>query len=138
MGRVIAIDYGTKKVGIAATDEAQLIASPLTTIASHDLFPFLKTYTAENDVECIVIGEPKKMSGEASEIGGLIENLKRSFKNKFPEIPVVMIDERFTSNMAKEAILARGANKKKRQDKTLVDRVSATIILQSYMEKKKS
>ena len=134
MGRIVAIDYGKKRTGIAVTDELQIIATGLTTVSTNDLIPFLKEYVTANSVECFVVGEPKQMNNTASESAVYIEPFVRQLKNTFPSIPVARVDERFTSLLATRAIRDAGAKKKDRQDKALVDTVSATIILQSYME----
>ncbi len=134
MARILAIDYGSKRCGIAVTDELQIIASGLTTVANHELLSWLKKYTNEEAVELFVIGEPKRMHGEASQIEGAIQEFLIKLTKQFPEIPVKRVDERFTSKMAFDTMLASGISKKKRQNKALVDQISATIILQSYLE----
>ena len=134
MGRIVAIDYGRKRSGIAVTDPLGMIASPLTTVPTHELLGFLKKYFDEEDVECLVIGEPKQMDYTASEAEKYISPFIKRLKKVFPEIKIERIDERFTSGMAAQAILASGKSKKDRQDKSLVDKVSAAIILQTYLE----
>lgn len=134
MGRILAIDYGAKRVGIAATDELQLIANPLTTVHSKDIFTFLKEYIAREPVDCIVVGEPRQMNNTPSESVLVIEPFVKRLRKEFPEIRVERVDERFTSKMATNSIRESGVNRKRRQDKALVDTVSATLILQSYME----
>ncbi len=136
LARLMALDYGKVRTGIAVTDEMQLIASGLTTIETSSLFDFLKTYMNDENVECIVIGEPKQMDGTASESESLIQVFLKKFNKQFPAIPVVRQDERFTSKLAFQTMIDSGIGKKKRQNKALVDQVSATIILQSYLEKK--
>lgn len=136
MARIIAIDYGTKRTGIAVTDELQLIASGLTTVATKELIPFLKKYFAEEDVEMMVIGEPKRMSGEASDVEVDIVRFRESVEKIFPTIRIVRQDERFTSKMAFQTMIDSGIGKKKRQNKALVDQISATIILQEYLYNK--
>lgn len=136
MARILAIDYGTKRVGVAVTDELQIIASGLTTVHSSEIITFLKTYCEKESVECIVIGEPKSLKNEATDSTESIENFARHMIKIFPSIKIDRIDERFTSVLASRAILDSGVKKKKRQDKGLVDEVSATIILQDYMERK--
>ncbi len=136
MGRILAIDYGQKKVGIAVTDEGQIIASPLTTVHSKDIISFLKDYVSKEKVELFVVGEPRQMNNQASESVRFIEPFVRLLVKQFPEIPVERVDERFTSMMAQRTILESGAKKKDRQNKALVDTVSAAIILQSYLESK--
>lgn len=136
MARILAIDYGTKRVGVAVTDELQIIASGLTTVHSSEIVKFLKNYCEKEDVECIVIGEPKSLKNESTDSTESIENFVRHIVKSFPSIKIDRIDERFTSVLASRAILESGVKKKKRQDKGLVDEVSATIILQDYMERK--
>ncbi len=134
MGRIVAIDYGQKRTGLAVTDELRIIATGLTTVPSADVLSFLKEYVRKNEVERFVVGEPKQMNYTASESSLYIEPFVRKLAKEFPLIPVVRMDERFTSLMATRAIREAGMKKKDRQDKALVDTVSATIILQSYME----
>lgn len=134
MGRIIAIDYGRKRTGLAVTDELQIIATPLTTVSSHMVLAFLKDYARENTVECFVVGEPLQMNNTASESAKYIEPFLRKLKNEFPGIPVKRMDERFTSKMAERVILNSGLKKSDRMDKSLVDSVSATLILQSFLE----
>lgn len=133
MGRILAIDYGRKRVGIAVTDELQLIANALTTIATKDIFTFLKKYINDEKVDCIVVGEPRQMNNEPSESSRFIEPFVKKLKSEFPVMEIVRVDERFTSKMAKQSILEAGLKKKDRQNKSLLDSVSATLILQSYM-----
>ena len=137
MARVLAIDYGTKRVGLAVTDPLQMIATGLTTVHSKDIILFLKDYIAKENIDCFVVGEPKKMNNEASETSKLIEAFINSLKKNFPVIPVKRIDERFTSKMAFQTMIDSGLNKKDRRNKSLVDEISATIILQSYLEIRK-
>lgn len=134
MGRILAIDYGQKRVGIAVTDELQIIATGLDTIHVKDIFLFLKQYCALEKVEKFVVGEPRQMNNKASDAQRFIEPFVKKLKKQFPAIPVDRVDERFTSVMAQSAIREAGARKKVRQDKALVDKVSATIMLQSYMQ----
>ena len=134
MPRIIAIDYGMKRTGIAVTDELQIIATALDTIETSKLIPFLEKYFSENKIQEIVIGLPLRMHGEVGQLEAEIQKFISTFKEKFPEIPVFRQYESFTSKMASQAIFQSGAKKKKRQDKSLIDKVSATIILQSYME----
>jgi len=135
MGKVLALDFGKKRTGIAVTDDLQIIASGLTTVATKELIPFLKNYIKSNNVALFVIGEPKQMNNQPSEsevlIIKFIEKLKRNFK-----IPIIRIDERFTSKMAMQTMINSGLPKKKRQNKALLDEISATIILQTYLEQK--
>lgn len=134
MGRIVAIDYGQKRCGIAVTDEMKIIATGLTTVRTHDLETFLMEYVKMNQVECFVVGEPRQMNNTPSESAKFIEPFVRRLKRLFPEIPVARHDERFTSLMASRTIREAGLKKRDRQDKALVDTVSATILLQSYME----
>ncbi len=134
MGRILAIDYGQKRVGLAVTDEQRIIASPLTTVHSKDVIAFLRDYISRENVDLFVVGEPKQMNNQASESVKFIDPFIRLLMKQFPGIPVERIDERFTSLMAKRAILDSGARKKDRQNKALVDTVSAAIILQSYLD----
>ncbi len=136
MGRILAIDAGQKRTGIAATDNLQLIANGLTTVPSNEVFSFLEKYLHEETVDEFVVGLPKQMSGSDSQSMKFVTPLVNRLKKLFPHIPVVMVDERFTSKLAQQAILLSGVNKTKRQDKALIDQVSATIILQSYLESK--
>ncbi|NVO18234.1 MAG: Holliday junction resolvase RuvX [Bacteroidetes bacterium] len=136
MGRIIAIDFGQKRVGVAVTDPGQMIAGPLDTVASMDILAFLEKYIAAEDVECIVVGEPRQMNNEPSESARFIEPFVKKLIQLFPGLKIDRVDERFTSKMASQAILASGAKKKDRQDKGLVDRVSAVIMLQTYLETK--
>jgi putative Holliday junction resolvase len=134
MPRILALDYGTKRVGVAVTDELQIIASGLTTVHSSDLIQFITDYIQKEKVETIVVGEPKTLSNEKTDSSHEIEKLMKNLVKKFPNQKIDKMDERFTSKLAKQAILMSGAKKKKRQQKELVDEVSATIILQSYMQ----
>lgn len=136
MGRIIAIDYGTKRTGIAVTDELQLIASGLTTVATKELLKFLKDYIENEGVEAMVIGEPKRMSGEASDVEEDILRFRESVEKNHPAVKIIRQDERFTSKMAFQTMIDSGLGKKKRQNKALVDQISATIILQDYLYNK--
>ncbi len=131
----MAIDYGSKRVGIAVTDPQQIIATGLTTVHSKDVIEFLKKYILSEAVECIVIGEPKQMNNEPSDSARFIEPFVLHLKRTFPGIKVERMDERFTSKMAFQTMIDSGLKKKARQNKELVDEISATIILQSYMNK---
>jgi len=133
-GRIIAIDYGQKRVGLAVTDPEQIIATSLTTVRSIDTIPFLKEYTKHEQVVLFVVGEPRQMNYEVSESARFIEPFIKQLVKEFPFIPVVRTDERFTSKMAMRTIQEAGLKKKDRQNKALVDTVSATILLQSYLE----
>lgn len=134
MGRIVAIDYGQKRVGVAVTDIGQMIAGPLDTIHSKDILIWLKDYLAHEEVECIVVGEPRQMNNQPSESALYIEPFVKLLQKTFPLVRIDRVDERFTSKMATNAILISGAKKKDRQDKSLVDKVSAAIMLQSYLE----
>lgn len=136
MGRILAIDYGSKRTGIAVTDEMQIIASGLTTISTKNLIEFLKTYTLSETVDLIVIGLPKQMNNELSESEPLILKFIKILKNRFPDMPFERVDERFTSKIAFQSMIASGLNKNKRKNKSLVDEISATLILQSYLANK--
>ncbi|MCB0381922.1 MAG: Holliday junction resolvase RuvX [Psychroserpens sp.] len=133
MGRLLAIDYGTKRTGIAVTDELQIIASGLTTVATKDLIEFLKTYTSKESVELFIVGEPKQMNFEVSESEADISKFLETLEKACPDIPVKRVDERFTSKMAFQTMIDSGLKKKQRKNKALVDEISATIILQSYL-----
>ena len=135
MGRIVAIDYGRKRVGIAVTDPGKIIANSLTTVHSKDIFTFLKDYVNKEEVEGFVVGEARQMDNSASESSEFIEPFVKKLRKTFPEMPVERVDERFTSKMALDAMIQGGTKKKVRQDKGKIDAVSATIILQSYMEK---
>lgn len=135
MGRVIAIDYGKKRIGLAVSDPSKIIAGGLTTVGPSEIFKFLEDYTAKESVERFVVGLPKTMAGENSDSMKYIEPFVRGLKNKFPNIPVEFFDERFTSVLANRAIIESGKGKKdRRENKGLVDMVSATIILEGWME----
>lgn len=134
----MAIDYGSKRVGLAVTDPMQIIATGLTTVHSKDLIDFLKKYFEKEAVECIVVGEPKRMNNQASDSARFIEPFVVHLKRTFPQIKLERIDERFTSKMAFQTMIDGGLKKKDRQNKELVDEISATIILQSYLEQIKN
>ena len=138
MARILAIDYGIKRCGIAVTDELQIIASGLDTVPTKEIFSFLTRYVKEENVETFVVGEPKQMNNTVSESHNIIETFVSKLKTTFPKIPVERVDERFTSKMAFQSMIDGGLKKKQRQNKALIDQVSATIILQSYMEKRNS
>lgn len=136
MGRILAIDYGRKRTGIAVTDELQIIANALTTVPTHELFKFLTDYNKNENLECIVVGEPRQMDNSVSEAAKYIDPFVKKLRKQFPEIRVERFDERFTSKMASQTIIDAGLKKKDRQNKALIDSVSAAIILQSYLESK--
>lgn len=135
MGRILALDYGTKRTGIAVTDEMQLIASGLTTVDTSQLIPFLTDYFAQENVDLLLVGEPKQRDGSASESEKHIQGFLIKFYEKFPKIPVKRVDERFTSKMAFQSMIDSGLGKKKRRNKALIDEISATLILQTYLYK---
>lgn len=137
MPKIVAIDYGQKRVGIAVTDDLQIIASGLTTVHSKDIISFLENYLKNNRVECFVVGEPKDLKNNPAESTRFIEPFVKNLKKRFPEIKVERVDERFTSKMAFQTMIDSGLSKKARQNKALIDEISATIILQSYLESKK-
>jgi len=134
MGRILAIDYGRKRVGLAVTDEMQMIAGGLTTVHSKDVIDFLKDYCSREQVSCFVVGEPFDMQNRASDASRYIDPFVKHLRKQFPDIPVERIDERFTSQMAMRTMIDAGLKKKARQNKALVDTISATIILQYYLE----
>ncbi|WP_029037815.1 Holliday junction resolvase RuvX [Salinimicrobium xinjiangense] len=135
MGRILALDYGTKRTGIAVTDELQIIASGLTTVSTKELIPFLKKYFSEENVELVLLGEPKQMDNTASQSEVNIQEFLKKFTVTFPEMKLERVDERFTSKMAFQSMIDSGLKKKQRKNKALVDEISATIILQSYLYK---
>ena len=136
MGKALGIDFGTKRTGIAITDAMQIIASGLTTVSTHNLNDFITDIVVKEKIECFVVGDPKNLDGSATDSTGHVNGFVKRLKQKFPTIPVHQIDERFTSKIAKQSILASGVKKKGRQNKSLVDEVSATIILQNYLDYK--
>lgn len=133
MARIMAIDYGKKRTGLAVTDPLQLIASGLITVLTHELIPYLKKYMAEEPVELMLIGEPKNLDGSSTDATALVTECIRILQKNFPELPVKKIDERFTSKMAFQTMIDSGLKKKDRRNKALVDEISATIILQEYL-----
>lgn len=138
LGRILAIDYGRKRIGIAVTDPCKIIANSLTTVGPHEIMQFLADYFSREEVELVVVGYPKQMNNTDSESMKYIRPFLSGFRKRFPDMPLEMYDERFTSVLAHKALIAGGAKKKQRQDKTLIDAISATIILQSYMEFKRN
>lgn len=133
MGRLLAIDYGTKRTGIAVTDELQIIASGLTTVTTTDLIVFLQDYIKLEKVDKFIIGLPKQMNNEASESEIYIQKFLKQLTKEIPQIPIERVDERFTSKIAFQTMIDSGLKKKKRKNKALVDEISATLILQSYL-----
>ncbi|HHW81442.1 MAG TPA: Holliday junction resolvase RuvX [Bacteroidales bacterium] len=134
MARLLAIDYGRKRTGIAVTDTLQIIANGLTTVPSHTIINFLKDYISKEPVELIIVGLPRQMNYEESESMQYIKPFVKKLRKEIPDIPVEYFDERFTSRMAQQTMIDGGLKKKQRQNKALVDEISATIILQGYME----
>ena len=134
MGRILAIDYGRKRTGIAVSDPLRIIAGGLATVDTKELESFLQRYFAENEVDIIVLGKPTQMNGEPSETWRFVEPLAGRLRRAYPDKEVVFCDERFTSVLAHRTMLESGIGKMARRDKALVDKISATIILQSYME----
>ena len=137
MARLLSIDYGRKRTGIAVSDTLQIIANGLTTVPSHTAIDFLKDYVAKESVELIIVGLPRQMNYEESESMQYIKPFVKKLQKALPTIPVEYYDERFTSKMAHQTMIDGGVKKKKRQDKALVDEISATIILQGYMESRR-
>jgi putative holliday junction resolvase len=133
MPRILAIDYGQKRTGIAVTDELQIIASGLTTIATATAIDFLKDYFSKEKVDTVIIGEPKQMNGQPSESASIIKGFVTHFTNHFPDIKVVRVDERFTSKMAFQTMIDSGMKKNQRKNKALIDEIAATIMLQDYL-----
>lgn len=136
LGRIVALDFGKVRTGIAVTDELQIIASGLTTVRTHDLIDFLKEYISKEDVERLVIGEPKQMDYTPSQAEELIKPFLKQLSRTFTNTPIERQDERFTSKMALQAMIDGGAKKKQRKNKALVDEISATLILQAYLNRK--
>ena len=136
MARILSIDYGKKRTGIAVTDPLQLIAGGLATVSTSELFDWLKAYMAREPVERIVIGEPRQPNGEPSENLLRVQQFVNRWRKAVPDVPIEFFDERFTSVLAHQAMLAGGLKKKARQDKALVDEISATIILEDYLRSK--
>jgi putative Holliday junction resolvase len=133
LSRILAIDFGVKRTGIAVTDELQIIASGLTTVPTDELLSFLENYFNEEDVALVVVGEPKRMNNENSAVESSILEFIKKFESQFSNIPLRRIDERFTSKMAFQTMIDGGLKRKQRKDKGLIDKISATIILQSYL-----
>ncbi len=134
MGRILAIDYGQKRVGLAVTDELRMIASGLNTVHVKDIWTFLNTYITSESVDCIVVGEPKDLMNRPSDSTRFIAPFVKKLIKTYPNIEVKRFDERFTSKIAQDAMLTGGLSKSKRQNKALVDTISATLILQSFMD----
>ena len=134
MSRIMAIDYGRKRVGLAVTDENRIIATALETVHSKDIIEYLTKYLKLEQVDCFVVGEPRQMNNQLSESVKYIDPFIRKLKKEFPEIRVERYDERFTSKMASRSMIESGARKKDRQKKENIDKISAVLILQSFME----
>jgi len=132
--RIIAIDYGLKRTGLAVTDPLKIIATGLTTIESKQLIPFLKAYFAREEVELIIIGEPKNLDGSDTHATSLVKKVLKELEKNFPAIPIQTVDERFTSKMASRAMIEMGLKKKQRRNKALIDEIAATIMLQEYLK----
>ncbi len=138
MARILSIDYGKKRVGMAVTDPGQIIATRLTTIPTHTIWDFLKEYFLKEKVETVVVGYPRQMNNEASEAVRYINPFLRKFQQVYPEIRLELYDERFTSKMAFQTMIDGGLKKKQRQNKEMIDGISATIILQNYLEQRRN
>ncbi len=134
MSRILSIDYGRKRTGLAVTDPLKIIATGLTTIESKDLVSFLKNYLSKEVVELIIIGDPKNLDDSDTHATQLVRNIIKELEKNFPSIPVKTVDERFTSKMASRAMIEMGLKKKQRQNKALVDEIAATIMLQEYLK----
>ena len=135
MARILSIDYGLKRTGLAVTDPLQIIATGLTTVESKELIPFLKNYFLKEQVELIIIGEPKNMDDSDTHATPLVEKCIKDLQKNFPAIQIKKVDERFTSIMAKQSMIDMGMKKKDRRDKKLVDEIAATIMLQEYLNR---
>lgn len=134
MGRIVAVDYGTKRVGLASTDPLKIIASPLDTVHSKDVIEFLKNFDAKEGIEAFVVGMPKTLENKASDAARHVQQFLNLLKKHFPATPVHLMDERFTSKIAMEAMISGGVKKMDRRNKETIDKISAAIILQSYLE----
>ncbi len=138
MARIVGIDFGEKRVGIASTDPLQIIANGVTTLPPNEAIDFLKKFVLENEVELFAVGKPKTLSNEPAAVLEMVEKFVEVLKAKIPTIPVEFVDERFTSVLAQRTMIDGGLKKKERQNKALVDKISATIILQTYLESKRN
>ena len=138
MARILAIDYGKKRTGLAVTDPSQIIATRLTTVPTHTIWDCLKDYFEKEEMETVVVGYPKQMNNHASQSVRFINPFLKKFQLKYPEMNLEIYDERFTSKMAFQTMIDGGLKKQKRQDKALIDSISATIILQNYLEQKRN
>lgn len=135
MARILALDYGTKRTGVAVTDELQIIASGLTTVNTQELMTFLSDYLVQEKVELILVGEPKQRDGSHSNVEEEIQKFLKRLRTKFPNMPIEREDERFTSKMAFQTMIDSGLKKKQRRNKALIDEIAATIILQDYLNR---
>lgn len=133
MSRIVAIDYGTKRVGVAVTDPSRIIATALDTVMVHEILPFLKGYRDREGIERFVVGEPRQADNSPSQVAGAVDGFVVALRNAFPGVPIDRIDERFTSQLAAQALIDSGLKKKDRQNKALVDQTSAVLILQTWM-----
>ncbi len=135
MPRIISIDYGMKRTGLAVTDPYKIIATGLTTIESPKLISFLKEYFSKEEVELIIIGEPKNLDDSDTHATPLVKNIIKKLNKEFPAIPLVTVDERYSSKMASQAMIEMGLKKKQRRNKALIDEIAATILLQEYLNR---
>jgi putative Holliday junction resolvase len=135
MARILAIDYGQKRTGIAVTDPLKIIATGLTTVDTHKLFPFLTSYFQQEQVELILVGEPKNWDESDTHATPLVKKFIAKLKREFPKIPVQTVDERYTSKLAQQSMLEMGLKKKQRQNRALVDEIAATIMLQEHLQR---
>lgn len=137
MGRILSIDYGKKRVGLAVSDPLKIIATRLTTVSTETIWEFLDKYISQEEIELLIIGYPRQLNNEPSEAVRYINPFLKKFQNKYKDIPVKLMDERFTSKMAFQTMIDAGVKKKGRRDKEMIDGISATILLQSHLEEKK-
>lgn len=136
MGRILAIDYGQKRVGLAVSDPLQIIANSLNTVSSIEIWGFLKTYLKTEQIDCIVVGYPKRLNNQPSESIKYVDPFIKKLKKEYPEVQIELYDERFTSKIAFQAMIDGGLGRKARREKAMVDKISANLILQSYLELK--
>jgi len=136
MGRVLAFDFGTKRTGIAVTDEEQKIAFPLDTAPTHTLFDYIRAYLSNHEVERFVVGEPKKLDNTSTDATKYVDQFMKKLNKTYPDLPIDRIDERFTSSLAFQSLIDSGVKKSERRNKELIDKASATIILQSWIDAK--
>jgi putative holliday junction resolvase len=133
MGKILAIDYGGKRVGLAVSDPSRMIATGLTTVHSRDVIPFLQEYVSKETVDTIIVGLPKSLNNEATDATEMVENFIKHLTRTFPQLEIIPIDERFTSKLAMQTLVMGGAKKEKRKNKEIIDELSAVILLQGYM-----